>query len=71
MGGGIVVLYLFLLALGLWIQFVIVRWAVYRGIERFLKEASRAEDRGNHPVPRRLDALVAHLAEVARKPRSD
>jgi hypothetical protein len=56
-------------ALGLWVQYAIIKAAVYQGLLRFLSEASRVTDmREGHDVPRRIDRLAVHLAEVIRRP---
>jgi hypothetical protein len=66
--GAVFLLYLALLAFGLYIQYLLMRAAVWHGLARFLQEASREEPRHDHPVPRRVDSLVAHLAKITRRP---
>jgi hypothetical protein len=72
MDGVSVLVLLLTVAVGLWVQYAIIRAAVYQGLLRFLTEASRVTDmRDGHDVPRRIDRLAAHLAEVIRRPPDD
>jgi len=72
MDGVPLLLVLLAVAVGLWVQYAIIKAAVYHGLLRFLSEASRVTDmRDGYDVPRRIDRLAAHLAEVIRRPPDD
>ena len=69
MNGNTWPLALFAAALGLWAQYAIIKTAVHHGLAAFLRDAARAGDmREGYDVPRRLDSLAAHIAEVIRRP---
>ena len=60
------------MGLGLWVQYAIIKPAVYHGLAQFLRDASRTTDmREGYDVPRRIDRLVTHLVEINRQPPPD
>jgi hypothetical protein len=57
--------------LGLWLQYVIIKLAVYQGLLMFLRDAARPVMREGHNVSKLLDQLVSHLAGLTRRPPED
>ncbi|MFI7541392.1 hypothetical protein [Actinoplanes sp. NPDC049599] len=53
--------------LGLWLQYVIIKLAVYQGLLMFLRDAARPLMREGHDVSQLLDQLASHLAGLTRR----
>ncbi|MEV4706407.1 hypothetical protein [Actinoplanes sp. NPDC049316] len=60
---------LLLVAFGLWVQYAIIKAAVYRALTDFLREAARSTGmREGYDVPRLIDQLAVHLTGLTRPP---
>ena len=63
---------LLLVAFGLWVQYAIIKAAVYRSLTDFLREAARSTGmRAGQDVPRLIDQLAVHLAALTRRPPTE
>jgi hypothetical protein len=63
---------LLLVAFGFWVQYAIIKAAVYRSLTDFLREAARSTGtREGYDVPRLIDQLAVHLAARTRRPPAE
>ena len=66
---GVIFLWILLAGAGLCVQYLVIRTAVHQGMARFLRDVSRQSDmREGYDIPRRIDRLAVHLADITRRP---